>query len=72
MDMLLSQQEIEALTEYTKPALQKKQLQKMGIPFKAGRTGKPKVLRSVLIGKLSGNSVSNSVDEPNFGAIGNS
>lgn len=54
MSMLLSQEEIQALTEYTKPALQRKQLQKMGIPFEPGRTGKPKVLREAVIGRLGG------------------
>lgn len=54
MSMLLSAEEIEALTEYTKLALQRKQLQKMGIPFEPGRTGKPKVLRDAVVSRLGG------------------
>lgn len=54
MSMLLSQEEIQALTEYTKPALQRRQLQKMGIPFEPGRTGRPKVLREAVVGRLGG------------------
>jgi hypothetical protein len=54
MNLLLSQEEVEALTEYTKPALQRKQLQKMGIPFEPSRTGKPKVLREAVVNRLGG------------------
>lgn len=54
MNMLLSEEEIEMLTEYSKPTLQRKQLQKMGIPFEPGRTGKPKVLREAVINRLGG------------------
>ncbi len=51
---LLSEKEIVMLTEYSKPALQRKQLQKMGIAFEPSRTGKPKVLREVVIKRLGG------------------
>lgn len=54
MNLLLSQEEVEDLTEYTKPALQRKQLQKMGIPFEPSRTGKPKVLREAVVSRLGG------------------
>lgn len=54
MNLLLTQEEVESLTEYTKPALQRKQLQKMGIPFEPSRTGKPKVLREAVVSRLGG------------------
>ncbi|MGD8914527.1 MAG: DUF4224 domain-containing protein [Candidatus Thiodiazotropha sp.] len=42
------------MTAYQKPKAQCRQLKKMGISFEVGRTGKPKVLRDVVIKKLGG------------------
>lgn len=52
MNMLLSKEEVETLTEYKKPALQRRQLQKMGIPFEPSRMGNPKVLREAVERRL--------------------
>ena len=46
--LLLSRTELKELTEYARPAEQRRELERMGIPFEVGRTGKPKVLRSVV------------------------
>lgn len=54
MESLLTEGEVETLTDYKKPALQQRQLQKMGIPFAPGRTGKPKVLRDAVSNRLRG------------------
>jgi hypothetical protein len=55
MNLLLSEDEVAMLTDYEKPKAQCRQLSKMGIAFEVGRTGKPKVLRDVVIKKLGGN-----------------
>lgn len=62
MSLLLTEEEIVMLTDYEKPKSQRNQLQKMGIAFEVGRTGKPKVLRQVVIGRLGGSSKKKTVE----------
>lgn len=54
MNLLLTEDEVVMLTDYEKPRAQCRQLTKMGIMFEVGRTGKPKVLRDVVMTKLGG------------------
>jgi len=46
--MLLNDNELKEITEYTYRAKQRKQLSKMGIPFMIGPTGKPLVSRNTI------------------------
>lgn len=46
MSGLLSQQEVAELTDYTRPADQRRWLDERGIPYWTGASGRPKVLWS--------------------------
>lgn len=52
--MFLTAEELEILTEYSKAALQCKELRRLGLPFEPSRTGRPIVLREVVIDRLGG------------------
>lgn len=54
MNLILSEDEVISLTDYKKPKAQCRQLQRMGIAFELGRTGKPKVLRDAVSRRLGG------------------
>ena len=54
MTFFLTDEEVAMLTDYEKPALQCRQLRKMGFSFEVGRTGKPKILREVVAKRLGG------------------
>lgn len=50
--MFLSSEEIAELTDYVRRGEQRKQLDRMGIPFGVGRNGQPLVLRVVILEKF--------------------
>ena len=53
MDIILSEQEVEALTLKRQPSAQVRALREAGIPFRVV-SGRPVVARSVLVDTLSG------------------
>ncbi|WP_372779196.1 DUF4224 domain-containing protein [Litorivivens sp.] len=69
--MLLTEEEIVELTGYCKPALQRKQLEKMEIPFRVGRNGRPKILKRSLYDQFATEPMKNSGRRvgPNFNAL---
>jgi len=66
---LLSPEEIKELTDYTRPAEQRRELERMGIAFEPGRTGRPKVLRSAVEDRLGGSRSARRSGSINIGAL---
>ena len=69
--MFLTHHEIQELTGYKIPSKQKKWLRDEGFIFKVACDGKPRVLRSEVLAKMSSTGVIRKVKqtEPNFEAI---
>ena len=68
--IFLTQEEIKDLTDRKIPKAQIRWLKNNAYPFEVGASGKPKVLRSLVLERLKSctTSLSNS-NEPNFDAI---
>jgi len=52
--MFLTPDELADLTDYKRSACQARWLSDRGIPFATGRSGRPKVLRSIIMERLGG------------------
>ena len=66
----LTTEEIQLITEYCYPGQQCKELSRLGIKFERTRSGKPLVLRQVLIAKFGGSMATNDrYIEPDLGAL---
>lgn len=66
---ILSDDEVYCLTDYSKPALQCKALESMGVPFLVARSGKPKVLRESVMEIVGVTRESGEDTQPNFSDI---
>ena len=64
--MFLTAQQVEYLTEYVRPADQRRWLRQNGIPFLVGAKGRPKVLASDLTSEKTNQRVS---VEPDWHAL---
>ncbi len=67
--IFLTQEELRDLTDLKIPAAQIRWLLKHAYPFEISAIGKPKVLRSLIIERLSKTQVTTTSNEPNFDAI---
>ena len=67
--IFLTQDELRELTDLKIPAAQIRWLSKHAYPFEISAIGKPKVLRSLIIERLSNTRVPATSNEPNFDAI---
>jgi len=56
VDLVLTDDEVAMLTEYTRKAEQCRELSRLGIPFKCSRTGRPLVPRDAASKALGANS----------------
>jgi Domain of unknown function (DUF4224) len=67
--IFLTQDELRELTDLKIPGAQMRWLAKHAYPFEISAIGKPKVLRSLIIERLSKTQVTTTSNEPNFDAI---
>lgn len=67
--LFLSSEELKSLTDRKIPKAQMRWLVKHAYPFENSAAGKPKVLRALIIERLSNTEVSATSNEPNFDAI---
>ena len=67
--LFLSSEELKNLTDRKIPKAQINWLKKQSYPFEISAAGKPKVLRSLVIDRLSGTHQTHNSNEPNFDAI---
>lgn len=67
--LFLSTEELKELTDLKIPKAQMRWLSKHSYPFEISATGKPKVLRSLVLERLSNPSMKINSNEPNFDAI---
>lgn len=67
--LFLSNDELRELTDLKIPKAQMRWLSKHLYPFEISAIGKPKVLRSLVLERLSKQSITNTFNEPNFDAI---
>ena len=67
--LLLTAPEIRELTEYARPAQQRRRLDEMGIPYIVGRTGSPLVFRAALENWMLPGSTRSKRSEPDFSAL---
>ena len=67
--MFLSHQELKDLTDRKIAKAQMRWLKNHSYPFEIGASGKPKVLRSLVIDRLQNTSNCVQLNEPNFDAI---
>ena len=67
--LFLTQQELNDLTDLKVAKAQMRWLDKNSCPYVISAAGKPKVLRSYLIGRLHALTSINQSNEPNFDAI---
>lgn len=67
--LFLSSEELNSLTDRKVPKAQINWLKKQSYPFEISAAGKPKVLRSLVIDRLSNTHQPSNSNEPNFDAI---
>ena len=67
--LFLTHDELKDLTDLKNPSAQIRWLKNHSYPFETGASGKPKVLRSLLIERLQSVPLSHKQSEPNFDAI---
>ncbi|HNV88899.1 MAG TPA: DUF4224 domain-containing protein [Methylotenera sp.] len=67
--LFLSSEELKSLTDRKVAKAQINWLKKQSYPFEISASGKPKVLRSLVIDRLSNNIHHSNSNEPNFDAI---
>lgn len=67
--IFLTQEELRELTDLKIPKAQMRWLANHAYPFEVSATGKPKVLRSIVINRLSCSNQASNISEPNFDAI---
>jgi hypothetical protein len=67
--LFLSAHELMDLTDLKIPSAQIRWLQRHSYPYEVGASGKPKVLRSLVLSRLQSISISIQTNEPNFDAI---
>lgn len=67
--IFLTQDELKALTDFKISKAQIRWLKNNAYPFEVGASGKPKVLRSLVLDRLQNISKSVQRNEPNFDAI---
>lgn len=67
--IFMTQEEIRELTDLKIPKAQMRWLANHSYPFEISAAGKPKVLRSIVIERLSKTEQLGKLNEPNFDAI---
>ncbi|WP_047540631.1 DUF4224 domain-containing protein [Methylotenera versatilis] len=67
--LFLTQDELKELTDLKNPSAQIRWLINHSYPFETGASGKPKVLRSLLVERLRSSPSDKVSNEPNFDAI---
>jgi hypothetical protein len=67
--LFLSSEELKSLTDRKVAKAQINWLKKQSYPFEISAAGKPKVLRTLVIDRLSNTYQPNNSNEPNFDAI---
>jgi hypothetical protein len=67
--LFLSSEELKSLTDRKVAKAQINWLKKQSYPFEISAAGKPKVLRSLVIDRLSNTHQSTNTNEPDFDAI---
>jgi len=69
MNLFLTPDELEELTEYSRSKQQIAELARQGIPFGITRTGKPKVVRAALLQKFGVTGAAEAVESIDIDAL---